>query len=701
MDTNGVIKRKPTAPKPEFDVRLRSALPGRERWEVESIRRRPRLAAAVQNELQQNRGLLSVSANPMSGRILVLYQPGTLDGQMGTLIMAALRKFSASTFPEDAVGLSLIQNPLVRLVIEAAPDRKLVNRAMAASILSTVGNFVIAGCTSALLGAVAREGGGKSKSRTSDLWFYGFVTAISATAAVIVRHYQNRFWKALATSTEHELRVRAFAHLEELDMAYFDSESTGSLMNVLQADLGNVSRFVETGAGTALESAASVVVSIVLLLLVAPGIAVLVGLPMAAVFLTYRFFQRRLTPRYALVGQLSAELNGVLSNSLSGIATVKSFTAEEFESRRLRELSEKVRLANLEASSAASAYGSLQGGIYGSIAAFALAQGGVSVEEGSLSPGAFLTLAQMVPRLMSAMNSLNDLYDLYQNATASAGRVMALMDIRPKIRNGRRHLALENVRGEISFAGVFFAYQPGYTVLKGLDLQIRAGETIGVVGATGAGKTTLVKLLLRFYDVDQGSVTVDGLNVRELLLKDLRKMVGFVSQDVYLFDGTVYDNIVYGRPGASREQVIEATRAAEADEFINRLPAGYDSPVGERGVRLSAGQRQRISIARAILKDAPVLVLDEATASVDNETEAAIHRSIERLEAGRSMIVIAHRLSTVRNAHRIYVMEDGKILEQGKHDDLLARNGLYASLWNVQTGAARGSGTDGGEKHGL
>jgi ATP-binding cassette, subfamily B, bacterial len=189
--------------------------------------------------------------------------------------------------------------------------------------------------------------------------------------------------------------------------------------------------------------------------------------------------------------------------------------------------------------------------------------------------------------------------------------------------------------------------------------------------------------------------------VRELILKDLRKVVGFVSQDVYLFDGTVYDNIVYGRPGASREQVIEAARAAEADEFINRLPAGYDSPVGERGVRLSAGQRQRISIARAILKDAPVLVLDEATASVDNETEAAIHRSIERLEAGRSMIVIAHRLSTVRNAHRIYVMEDGKILEQGKHDDLLARNGLYASLWNVQTGAARGSGTDGGEKRGL
>ncbi len=694
MATKAVVKRDPKSGKPEFEIHLRSALPGRERWEVEDIRHKPRLAQAVQDTLRENRGVLAVIANPMTGRILVMYEPGPLDEQMEALLQAALRKSSAKRIAEDSPGLSLFQNPLLRLVVRAEPDRKLLNKATAATVLSTLSNFLIAWCTSALLGAVARKGKGRVKSATSDLWFFGLVTAASAMAAVIVRHYQNRFWKELATSVEHELRTRAFAHLEELDMSYFDGESTGALMNMLSADLANVSRFIETGPGATIESATSAVVAIALLLLVAPGIAVIVTLPMAAVFLTYRYFQRQLAPRYAIVGHRTAELNGVLTNNLSGIATVKSFAAEGYEARRVSELSDKVRRANVDAGSAGSAYASLQGGIYGSVAAFALALGGVSVEEGSLTSGAFLTLAQLVPRLMSAMSSFNDLYDLYMNASASSARVLELFDRRAKIQNGRRRLTLDRVRGEISFSSVAFAYQPGYDVLKGLDLQIGAGETIGVVGATGAGKTTLVKLLLRFYDVNQGAVTIDGINVRDLALEDLRRAVGFVSQDIYLFDGTVSDNIVYGRPGATREEVMKAARAAEADEFISRLPQGYDSPVGERGVRLSAGQRQRISIARAILKDAPILVLDEATASVDNETEAAIHRSIERLEAGRSMVIIAHRLSTVRNAHRICVMDGGRILEQGRHDELLGMNGLYASLWDVQTGAVRGAQSD-------
>ncbi|MBB6145121.1 ATP-binding cassette subfamily B protein [Silvibacterium bohemicum] len=688
MATKTASRRDQKSATPVIDIHLRSAIPGRERWEVEEIRHKPRIAAVVQSALQEKQGILTVVANPMTGRILVTYEPDSPQGQIEALLRAALQKSSKARASEGSQELSLFQNPLLRLVLRVEPDRKLLNKAAAASVLSTLGNFVIAWCTSALLGVVAKRG--KTKSAKSDLWFFGFVTAAGATAAVVVRHYQNRYWKALATSVEHELRTRAFAHLEELDMSYFDNESTGALMNVLSADLANVSKFIETGPGIAIESATSVGVAIGLLLLVAPGIAVIVTLPIAAVFLTYRYFQRQLAPRYANVGLRSAELNGVLTNNLSGVATVKSFTAESYEAKRVRDLSNQVRQANVDAAVAGSAYASMQGGIYGSVAAFALALGGVSVEEGSLTSGAFLTLAQLIPRLMSAMGAINDLYDLYMNASASSARVLELLDTQPAIRNGKRRLALDRVRGEISFSSVGFAYRQGYDVLKGLDLQLGAGETIGVVGATGAGKTTLVKLLLRFYDVNRGAVTIDGINVRDLTLQDLRQAVGFVSQDVYLFDGTVSDNIVYGRPEATREEVIKAARAAEAEEFIRGLPQGYDTPVGERGSRLSAGQRQRISIARAILKDAPILVLDEATASVDNETEAAIHRSIERLEAGRSMMIIAHRLSTVRNAHRIYVMEDGRILEQGKHDELLALNGLYASLWDVQTGMVRG-----------
>ena len=238
------------------------------------------------------------------------------------------------------------------------------------------------------------------------------------------------------------------------------------------------------------------------------------------------------------------------------------------------------------------------------------------------------------------------------------------------------------------FEGVRFRYATGEEVLRGLDLEMPAGRTTAFVGQTGAGKTTIVKLLLRFYDPTEGRVTLDGIDLRELDLGDLRSAIGLVSQDVFLFHGTVRENIVYGRPGASDEEIVRAARVAEADEFIRALPDGYDTIVGERGQKLSGGQRQRISIARAVLKDPPILVLDEATSSVDNETEAAIQRSFERISVGRTTIVIAHRLSTIRHADRIYVLERGAVAEEGTHEELVAMGGLYAALWRVQTGEA-------------
>jgi ATP-binding cassette subfamily B protein len=261
-----------------------------------------------------------------------------------------------------------------------------------------------------------------------------------------------------------------------------------------------------------------------------------------------------------------------------------------------------------------------------------------------------------------------------------------LLDTQPQITSGNEALAVQDIRGEMRFEDVYFAYSERMDVLKGLSFDVDAGKTIAIVGSTGAGKSTIVKLMLRFYDVTKGRITLDGHDLRDLDLASLRQSIGFVSQDVYLFDGTVRENIVYGTFKADDESVVAAAKIAEVHDFIMSLPQGYDTIVGERGIKLSGGQRQRISIARAVLKNPPLLILDEATSSVDNETESAIQRSLEKIIVGRTTIIIAHRLSTVRNADTIFVLEHGVLKEQGKHDHLVESDGIYAKLWRVQTG---------------
>jgi ATP-binding cassette subfamily B protein len=285
---------------------------------------------------------------------------------------------------------------------------------------------------------------------------------------------------------------------------------------------------------------------------------------------------------------------------------------------------------------------------------------------------------------------LGQTFDLYQRAMASIVRVMNLLDTPIAIHPGDIALPLSDIKGEVSLKDITFAYNQRQPVIKNLSLHIPAGKTIAIVGATGSGKSTLVKLLLRLYEVQSGKITLDGQDIKDIVLWDLRRGIGLVSQDVFLFHGTVRDNISYGSPDASLSQVIAAAKIAEAEQFIQELPQGYDTIVGERGQKLSGGQKQRIAIARAILKDPPILILDEATSAVDNETEAAIARSLEKITQNRTTIAIAHRLSTIRHSDCIYVMEYGQIIEQGTHEDLLSLDGVYANLWRVQTGFRQG-----------
>tara|TARA_B000000557_G_C20783283_1_gene447489 strand:- start:547 stop:1536 length:990 start_codon:yes stop_codon:yes gene_type:complete len=312
--------------------------------------------------------------------------------------------------------------------------------------------------------------------------------------------------------------------------------------------------------------------------------------------------------------------------------------------------------------------------------------GGWLALEGSLSIGAYSIIVFITQRLLWPLTRLGQTFDLYQRAMASTDRVLNLLDTPIGLVEG--DIELKDTKGEIKFDSIEFSYPERESVLSGVSLNIRAGETIGLVGSTGSGKTTLVGLLLRFHDPLQGSVSLDGNDVKDLKLSSLRGSISLVSQNTTLFPGTVRDNILYGRPSASEEEIVEAARIAEATNFINELPEGWETDIGEDGHRLSGGQRQRLAIARAVLKDAPILVFDEATSNVDNETEAALQRSIDRISTDRTTIIIAHRLSTVRNSDKIAVLDSGKITELGTHEELVDADGLYSRLWSVQTGLA-------------
>jgi ATP-binding cassette subfamily B protein len=312
--------------------------------------------------------------------------------------------------------------------------------------------------------------------------------------------------------------------------------------------------------------------------------------------------------------------------------------------------------------------------------------GGRATLAGQLSVGTYGFMVFIVQDLLWPFTFLSEIVDEYQRAMASVRRVMGLLDTPVAILPGQQPLPLGRVQGEVAFEAITFAYNGRHPVLKDLSLHIPAGATIGIVGATGSGKSTLVKLLLRFYDVQGGRILIDGQDIRDLNALDLRRCIGWVSQDVFLFHGTVAENIAYGSFDATREQIIHAAQQAEAHEFIKELPQGYDTLVGERGQKLSGGQRQRLAIARAILKNPPILVLDEATSAVDNETEAAIQKSLAVITQNRTTIAIAHRLSTIRQADCIYVMDRGELVEHGTHDELLALGKIYAGLWQVQSG---------------
>ena len=522
----------------------------------------------------------------------------------------------------------------------------------------------------------------------NQMLFLGALTIAVWGFESLFQFFLQVLWRNLSQSLQHDLRLDAYGHMQDLDMAWFEDSSTGGLVAILNDDVNQLERFLDGGANALIQVATSVIAVGAVFFYVSPQIALMAFTPVPVIILGAFWFQRRAQPLYANVREKVGLLSTRLANNIAGIATIKSFTREQHELEQLEKESTAYVNANRGAIRISSAFIPIirMAILVGFVAT--LIYGGKLTLDGQLNAGAYSVLVFLTQRLLWPLTRLAETVDLFERAMASTRRILNLIEVPIKTHSGSIALPVGGVKGELTFDKVCFSYSNGTEVLHDIDMDIAPGETIAVVGQTGSGKSTLMKLLLRFYSPTSGSLRLDGTNLTQLKIPDLRRAFGLVSQDVFLFHGTVAENIAYGRPGAVQADIEAAARAAEAHEFILQLPQGYQTIVGERGQKLSGGQRQRVSIARAVLKDPPVLILDEATSAVDNETEAAIQRSMQVITKGRTTLVVAHRLSTIVNADRIYVLEQGRVTEVGSHDELLTGDGMYASLWKVQAGVS-------------
>ena len=508
------------------------------------------------------------------------------------------------------------------------------------------------------------------------LIIWGLESAFDYIAAVT--------WRNISQDIEHSLRTDAFNNVLSLDLAFFENKSSGRLMAILNDDVNQLETFLDNGANRLVQTATTVFVIGGTFLYISPLVAVFAFIPIPIIIFGSLRFTNRIAERYTKIRNDIENLNANLSNSITGILTVKSFNREKKESERITLSSNEVKSANYHAIKLSAAFIPIIriAILFGFTATLLI--GGFLALDGEIKVATYSVMLFITQRLLWPLTELGVIFDSYQKAMASFRRIINLKNTSPTIDNGTEKL--ESFDEKIQISNLNFEYVKNFPVLNNISIDIAKGQTTAIVGSTGSGKSTLIKLILRLYDSTSGEIKFDGKNIRDLELDSLRNKIGLVSQDIFLFEGTVFENIAYGNLDANDGEVWEAARLSESDKFINQLPNKENTIVGERGQKLSGGQRQRISIARAILKNPEILILDEATSAVDNETEAAIQRSINTLKKGRTVIAIAHRLSTIRNAEIIYVLEEGKVVESGNHEGLLEINGVYSKLWSVQTG---------------
>jgi ATP-binding cassette, subfamily B, multidrug efflux pump len=501
----------------------------------------------------------------------------------------------------------------------------------------------------------------------------------------VLRFGQNYLLNRAGQLAMHDLRVELFTHIQRLSLTFFDRNPVGRLMTRLTNDVDALNELLTSGGLAIVSDAVTILGIAIALLLLNWPLALMTFLVIPPLLVLTHFIRVGMRESFRAVRIRLARVNAMIAENISGIPVIQLFNREQAAYEQFDAANTDLLSAHLKGV----LYFALFWPLVGIASAMTIAgivwYGGTQVMDGALSVGAVVAFFYYVDRFFQPIRDLSEKYNIMQQAMASSERIFLILDERPGVKDPPRPVDIPRLCGQIEFRDVWFAYEPGNWVLKGLSFHIREGERVAIVGATGAGKTSIISLVSRFYDVQKGQVLVDGIDVRDLRQVDLRRQVGVVLQDPFLFTGNVEHNIRLNDPRITDEQVRQAARYVDADEFIRKLPGGYQAAVRERGAGLSVGQKQLIAFARAVaFNPAMLLVLDEATANVDTETEWRIQRALERLMHNRTSIIIAHRLSTIRQVDRILVLHKGRLVEQGTHDELLRANGLYARLYELQ-----------------
>ena len=524
------------------------------------------------------------------------------------------------------------------------------------------------------------------ESIQSQIIFLAIATFLIWAFESIFQYLYSISWRNLAQTIEHQIRMDTYNHVQTLDISWHENKKVGDITSKLNDDVNQLERFLDNGINTIIQLIVSSIAIGIVFFYISPIVATISILPIPIILIIAFFFQKNLSPRYLAVRNSVGLLNNTIFNNLIGIATIKSFVTEELESKRVEKLSSNYKLKNKHAIQLSSAFvpivrmGILSGFLGTMIVGSYLAIDGV------IAVGSYSVLVFLTQRFLWPFTTLGETVDLFERSMASTKRILDLLDTEHSIKDNDDAINLTNYNEDIMFKNIKFYYNNKIPLFNNLTFKIKKNSLIGIVGQTGSGKTTIIKLLLRFYDSISGEIKIGNQNIKNIKLKNLRKNIGYVSQEIFMFDGSIEDNIAYPNKNKNINDLIAAAKQSQAHEFIKKLPDEYQALIGERGQKLSSGQKQRIAIARAIYKNPPILILDEATSAVDNETELLLQRALNIISKNRTTIVIAHRLSTVRNADKIIVLGNNDIIEQGDHNKLIKNNSVYKKLWDIQTG---------------